>query len=128
MRSISGQVAMTIVAAQMMGTMKTRMIQSDATISVTMNSTLKVVCARSRRMGEPPETVGFMRDVPARVRSSGFGRVHGAAPAARANVSTASLLPRSYSIDGPVGRGLACAPPAVVAPQHGVDLTPVILL
>ena len=58
--SITGQVAMTIIAAQMMGTMKGRMIQNEATISVTMNSTPKVTCARSRRIGESPGTMGFM--------------------------------------------------------------------
>ena len=36
---------MTIVAAQMIGTRKGRMIQSEATSSVTMNSTPNVVCA-----------------------------------------------------------------------------------
>ena len=49
---------MTIIAAQMIGTRNGRMIQSEATISVTMNSTPNVICARSRRIGDPPGTMG----------------------------------------------------------------------
>ena len=41
--SISGQVATTIIVAQMTGTRNGRMIQNDATISATMNSTPSVV-------------------------------------------------------------------------------------
>ena len=72
MRSISGHVAMTIVAAQMIGTMNGRMIHSEATRSVTMNSTPSVVCARSRRIVESPGTMGFMAG--ARLRRSWAGR------------------------------------------------------
>ena len=69
-RSISGQVAMTIIAAQMIGTMNGRMIQSEATISVTMNSTPNVVCARSRRMGDSPGTWVSWGCAGVRVRAS----------------------------------------------------------
>jgi hypothetical protein len=59
-RIMTGQVAMTIIAAQTIGTRNALTIQSEATISATMNSTPSVSCMRSRRTGNSWFGVGFM--------------------------------------------------------------------